>query len=176
MSLVWPLTALYAGPIAIWAYYRLASRQDGSSVEDRAYQNRIQGKEITTAQIAKGAMHCGAGCTLGDILAETLLLLVPAIALFLGWHKLWSDEIFSAWILDFIFAYAIGIAFQYFSIKPMHAEMAKKRAIWRSFRPIRYPSYPGRWACTPSWLSPISGSFLACWVSTSEGVQLSSGG
>ncbi len=45
------------------------------------------------------------------------------MATLLGWHSLWQDKIFSDWILDFLFAFGLGILFQYFAIKPMHADM-----------------------------------------------------
>lgn len=32
---------------------------------------------------------------------------------------LWGEAIFAAWVLDYILALAFGIAFQYFTIKPM---------------------------------------------------------
>jgi hypothetical protein len=42
-----------------------------------------------------------------------------AIAVACGWHSIFGDRIFAAWIVDYIFAYAFGIVFQYFTIAPM---------------------------------------------------------
>jgi Sec-independent protein secretion pathway component TatC len=36
-----------------------------------------------------------------------------------GTRHLFGRGIFAAWAVDYVFAFAIGIAFQYFSIKPM---------------------------------------------------------
>lgn len=36
-----------------------------------------------------------------------------------GWKGLFHDRIFAVWIVDYLFAYAFGIVFQYFSIAPM---------------------------------------------------------
>lgn len=58
-----------------------------------------------------GALHCGSGCTLGDIIAETFVFFVPII--------LFGKPIFGAWAIDFVVAFLLGIAFQYFAIKPM---------------------------------------------------------
>jgi hypothetical protein len=69
--------------------------------------------------VANGALHCGSGCMLGDILAEWLVFAVPAIAVAFGWQRLFGERIFAAWIVDFLFAYALGILFQYFTIAPM---------------------------------------------------------
>ena len=96
MNLVWPLTALYCGPLALWAYWRLGRKP----VERRFWQ-----------QAALGATHCGSGCTLGDIVAEWLTFFVP-VALF-------GKSIFAAWAIDYVLAFAFGIAFQYFTIAPM---------------------------------------------------------
>ena len=69
--------------------------------------------------VAKAAGHCGSGCCLGDICAEWLAFAFPGIAVALGWHTLFEHKMYAIWVLDFIFAFAFGIAFQYFSIVPM---------------------------------------------------------
>jgi len=74
--------------------------------------------------VGKATLHCGSGCALGDICAEWLAFAFPAIAVWFGWHWLFREKIFAVWVLDFIFAFAIGIAFQYFTIVPMrHLKM-----------------------------------------------------
>ena len=69
--------------------------------------------------VANGALHCGSGCTLGDIVAEWLVFAVPAIAIAFGYQSLFGEKIFAVWIVDYIFAYLFGIVFQYFTIAPM---------------------------------------------------------
>ena len=61
--------------------------------------------------VAIGALHCGSGCTIGDILAETFLLFFP-VAIF-------GSSLAGTWTIDYVFAFIIGIIFQYYSIKPM---------------------------------------------------------
>jgi branched-subunit amino acid transport protein len=68
---------------------------------------------------AKGTSHCGAGCTLGDIVAEWLAFALPAVAVALGWKSLFGDKTFAVWILDYALAFLVGIGFQYFTIQPM---------------------------------------------------------
>ena len=63
------------------------------------------------ASVALGASHCGSGCAIGDLLAESFLLLVPL--------TLFGREIYAAWVLDYVLAFLFGIAFQYFTIAPM---------------------------------------------------------
>lgn len=107
MSVVWPITALYAGPLGIWAYRRL-----GRMPKDRAANAQHEHGERPFAQSAMlAATHCGSGCTLGDLVAEALLLAVP--------FTLFGSDLLTGWMLDFAFAFVIGIAFQYFTIRPM---------------------------------------------------------
>lgn len=106
MALVWPLTALYAGPLAVWAYLRFG-RVGGSGRASRA------------VAVGKAAAHCGSGCTLGDLAAEWLAFLVPSVAVWFGWQSLFADKIFAVWLLDFLFAFGLGVMFQYFTIAPM---------------------------------------------------------
>jgi hypothetical protein len=114
MNLVWPITGLYAGPLALWAYYlvgRLSTRKAMQEAKKRGEQ-KLPGREKPFWQSAGlAATHCGSGCTLGDICAEWLIVLSP--------FSLFGKEIFGAWALDFTFAFAFGIAFQYFTIVPM---------------------------------------------------------
>jgi hypothetical protein len=69
--------------------------------------------------VAKGTLHCGSGCTIGDIIAEWLAFAVPSIAIALGWQSLIAEKTYAVWILDFILAFGFGIIFQYFAIVPM---------------------------------------------------------
>jgi hypothetical protein len=63
--------------------------------------------------VALGDTHCGAGCTLGDIVAEWGLVVFPL--------TLFGQKIFAAWAVDYVLALGFGIIFQYFTIAPMRA-------------------------------------------------------
>ncbi len=56
---------------------------------------------------------------IGDIAAEWLAFVLPAVAIWVGWHSVFSEKIYAVWVLDFVFAFALGIVFQYFAIVPM---------------------------------------------------------
>lgn len=98
MNFVYPLSGLYGGPFAVAFYYRV-------------------GKKVTTAHkpfwqsVAIGALHCGSGCALGDMMSETFLLWVPV--------TIFGSKLLGTWTVDFIFAFIIGIIFQYYAIRPM---------------------------------------------------------
>ncbi len=104
MNVVWPITALYAGPLALWAYWkmgRVSPQDEGRSPKRKPFWQSV----------ALSATHCGSGCTLGDLIAEWILAFFPFV--------LFSREMFASWVIDYILAFIIGIAFQYFSIMPM---------------------------------------------------------
>jgi hypothetical protein len=71
------------------------------------------------AMVMNGTSHCGAGCTLGDIITEWAAFAFPAFAVWFGWHRVFDEKTFAVWIPDFIAAFLLGIVFQYFTIKPM---------------------------------------------------------
>jgi Domain of unknown function (DUF4396) len=98
MEPVWPITALYLGPLA-WPAYRRWARPDAPA------------RHGEPASVAMAVSHCGAGCTLGDILGSWLVFA-------LGW-KLLGSALPAEYIVDFALAFALGVAFQYFSIAPM---------------------------------------------------------
>jgi hypothetical protein len=113
MNLVWPITALFGSLLALWAY----RRHGRAPPRGQKAAARPEASMLTMA--GKAAAHCGSGCTLGDIAAETLALLAPGLLIWFGWPGLFGDRIFAVWVLDYIFAFAFGIAFQYFTIQPM---------------------------------------------------------
>ena len=98
MNIVWPVTALYAGPAAVWGYIRFG-RNGGP--RDKPFW----------AATAVAATHCGSGCALADLTVESVLIVVPL--------SLFGRPMFAAWAIDFVVAFALGIVFQYFTIAPM---------------------------------------------------------
>ncbi|HVZ54976.1 MAG TPA: DUF4396 domain-containing protein [Pseudolabrys sp.] len=122
MNVVWPTVALFASLAALWAYLsygRLATHEKAMPAMERGEAPPSKRETPFPIMVAKGAAHCGAGCSLGDILAEWLTFLVPTVAVWFGWTTLFSDKMFAVWIVDFIFAFILGVGFQYFTIKPM---------------------------------------------------------
>ena len=83
--------------------------------------------------VAVGTSHCGAACTLGDLVGEFALVAFPGSAAVFGLGWLFDDHIFAAWVLDFVLAYLFGIAFQYFSIAPMR-DLSVGQGIWAAVK------------------------------------------
>ncbi|WP_024508878.1 DUF4396 domain-containing protein [Bradyrhizobium sp. ARR65] len=122
MNIVWPVTALFGTAWIVWQYFsygRLATRDMARKA--RANNRDPPNMRLTPfpIMVANGSLHCGSGCTLGDICAEWLVFAVPAIAIAFGWQSIFQEKIFAVWIVDYLFAYAFGILFQYFTIAPM---------------------------------------------------------
>jgi Domain of unknown function (DUF4396) len=136
MNLVWPITGLYAGVFALWGYFaygRLATHKRAHAAmqhgEDMPHKKHIS----FPIKVAKGASHCGSGCTLGDICAEWLAFLLPVIATWFGWKTIFAEKMFAVWIIDYIFAFTFGVAFQYFTIQPMQ-KLPPKQAVFAALK------------------------------------------
>jgi hypothetical protein len=104
MNFVWPITGLYFGPVALWAYWMFRRAAfPGQSVPPK--------QDSFWKKVFVGDSHCGAGCTLGDFIGEWIVFLS---GLTLAGSTLWAD-----YLADFLLAYLFGIVFQYFAIAPM---------------------------------------------------------
>jgi hypothetical protein len=127
MNVVWPITALYAGPLAVVSYFkagRLSSKQSVEEAKARGEENPAKKKPFWQ-MTGIGATHCGSGCTLGDLVAEWIVFASPIV--------IFGQKMFGAWLLDFIFAYLFGIAFQYFTIKPMK-NLSPGQGLWAAIK------------------------------------------
>jgi hypothetical protein len=107
MEAVWPVTALYFGPLAVWAYRRWG-RVRSPRWQERNGSAHDPPRWVSTAL---GVSHCGAGCTLGDVIAE--------FAVFAAGVTLAGVALLPEYIGDYALALILGIVFQYFAIAPM---------------------------------------------------------
>lgn len=114
MEVVWPVTALYFGPLALPGYWHW-----GRPMSPRFTAERGDSPEKPFwAQVAVGVSHCGAGCSLADLVAEWIIFFA---ALQLAGFALPVELPF-----DYVLALAFGIVFQYFAIAPMRSLTAGK--------------------------------------------------
>ena len=137
MNLVWPITALYGGPVALSGYFKSApkmskqhmrqmkqqveaelKREKQTGVLRMRAQSQPQESEATREQIAVAVSHCGAGCTLGDIGGEWWVFLMSL--------KFTGAEFPTRLLMDFLLAWTFGIIFQYATIVPMRGESPGK--------------------------------------------------
>jgi len=121
MDIVWPVTALYWGPAGVWGLWDMGTPPASPTKRMLQRQAQVEAKgekkerKATTKpfwqQVAVGVTHCGAGCTLGDIIGEWLVFAF-------GWTLL-GEKLYAELLVDFPLAFGIGIVFQYFTIAPM---------------------------------------------------------
>jgi hypothetical protein len=69
--------------------------------------------------------HCGAGCTLGDIIAEWIIF---AVGFTILGEALWPE-----YIGDYVLAYILGILFQFSAIAPMRG-LGPAEGIWEAIK------------------------------------------
>jgi hypothetical protein len=148
MNVVHPVTALYLGPVWLWAYFtrgrksshRWAHREGERLLREcddpaaKAAELQEQGastdaRHLRPWHVANAVSHCGAGCTLGDIAGEWLVL-----TLALSWFGKWSGHALpEELLLDFAAAWTLGVLFQYLTIAPMTGEKGPK-GVWTAIK------------------------------------------
>jgi hypothetical protein len=106
MNVVWPVTALYLGPLGIWGLWRM-----GAPAASPTHRAKKGESTLFWQQVAVAVTHCGAGCTLGDIIGEWLVFAF-------GW-TLFGEKLYAEMLVDLPLAFGLGIVFQYFTIAPM---------------------------------------------------------
>jgi hypothetical protein len=136
MNWVWPITALYWGPVAVWFYVRRGkhmtrkwAREHGTDLDEMMSGGDDEdgsGRGFVRRNwwpISKGVSDCGAGCTLGDIAGEWIVYLTAwSIPLFAAEA---ANSLMAMFVADFVLAWSLGILFQYFSIVPMREDVGR---------------------------------------------------
>lgn len=123
MDWVYPITALYWGPVALWFYFKHGRRNSKPVIEEAGAPDPDRMPRWVV--LSKAVSHCGAGCTLGDIAGEWL---VAGLGLMIAGKSLLADI-----PMDFIWAWALGIVFQYFTIVPMR-DVGRLKGIWAAIK------------------------------------------
>ncbi|HEU4973566.1 MAG TPA: DUF4396 domain-containing protein [Baekduia sp.] len=145
MNLVWPITALYWGPVAVWGYFTRGRRMSmrWADEHDMDLDEMMSGDRDDPPlfwpfarknwwPISKGVSHCGAGCTLGDIVGEWIVYLAAwSIPLFAAED---ANTLMAMYVADFVLAWTFGIIFQYFSIVPMREDVGRLEGIWLAIK------------------------------------------
>lgn len=148
MEAVWPLTGLWANWIGLWAYLRMSIFRNPKKPMNMGDMNMLSAKDhsISSAHktnpemgnmkmnmptrsrwqtVALSTLHCGAGCTLADIIGEWFTFLVPV--------SISGSFIAGQWTLDYLLALIIGIYFQYAAIRPME-HLSRGATVIKAFK------------------------------------------
>lgn len=134
MNLVWPITALYWGPVAVWGYVARGRHRSTTWLDEHGtdLEDVTRSDEGGWWSIATGVSHCGAGCTLGDIVGEWVVYLTAwSIPIFASPH---ANALMAMYAADFALAWTLGIVFQYFSIVPMRDDVGRLQGIWAAIK------------------------------------------
>ena len=125
MNAVWILTALWGSYLALWAYNKFGQgapmkmgggemKMDMSGMKDMNMDmsmGDMSMKHPHWQSVALSALHCGAGCTLADIIGEWFTNYIPVTVA--------GSQLIGNWVLDFILALIIGVYFQFYVIREM---------------------------------------------------------
>jgi hypothetical protein len=170
MDVVWPLTALYLGPLAAWLYVRHARPTTTCWIN-------AHGDEAGSHQPSAAAEHvgaCGAGCLLGTLAGAGIVqLLSPAPVLALEPEQ--AVSLLPLVSADLALAGALGLAFQRLS----SAERDARRSLASVgvfqvavlacivFNRLVLRDSPQPPPATAQWLTLQVGlavGFMACWA------------
>lgn len=147
MNFVWALTALWASVAGLYLYFTLGRK--GTVCADKK-RRMTQSKAVGTMDmedmedmedmqdmgktshisrfesVVLGTFHCGAGCTLGDIVGEMILVYLP--------FTLLSSSIFTSWLFTYILALIFGVWFQYSAIREMFKGESRSKLIIKALK------------------------------------------
>lgn len=74
--------------------------------------------------VVLSTLHCGAGCTLADLVGEWFLYFVPV--------AIGGSLIAGSWVIDYILALCFGIGFQYAAIRGMEPKAPRGEIVRRA--------------------------------------------
>lgn len=74
--------------------------------------------------VVLSTLHCGAGCTLADLIGEWFLYFIPVV--------IGGSLVAGSWVVDYLLALVIGIGFQYAAIRSMEPSRPKGEIVVRA--------------------------------------------
>lgn len=101
----------------------MTNRVDMPGMADRADMPGMKGRPRWQS-VVLSTLHCGAGCTLADIVGEWFLFFVPV--------AIGGSILAGTWVVDYLLALAFGIGFQYAAIRGMERTLPRGEAIRRA--------------------------------------------
>lgn len=131
MNAVWILTALWASYLALWAYFKFGREVKSEemkmdmSMGDMPMDMDMGASRPQWQSVALSALHCGAGCTLADVIGEWFTYYVPI--------SIGGSLLVGNWVFDFVLALAIGVYFQFYAIREME-KISVSKGLSRAFK------------------------------------------
>ena len=143
MNAVWILTGLWGNYLTLWAYNKFGKEKTDAMPMDMKDMDMsgmkmnmpmddagMKGMDMSSGKphwqsVALSALHCGAGCTLADILGEWITYYIPM--------QIGGSFLIGNWVLDFILALIIGVYFQFYAIREME-KISVGKGLVRAFK------------------------------------------
>lgn len=126
MTSVWMLTGIWASLAGLYAYFKIGrAGRETPAMENTMPMKDMKGMDMTMdtggkkplwQSVLLSTLHCGAGCTLADIVGEWFTFFIPLSA--------GGSTLAGQWIFDYILALIFGAAFQYAAIRPMETGLS----------------------------------------------------
>jgi hypothetical protein len=123
MNWVWPINALWGGLLGIWTYWAIG--RTGPRTAPAKSKSMDMSPRPFWQSVVTGTFHCGAGCSLADLVGPFLFRAAPFLVL--------SSLVFGEWMLDYALALLVGVTFQYAAISPM-LQQTGPRIWWRALK------------------------------------------
>ena len=119
MNVVWPITGLYF-PVIGLLFYRRFGRPTAAGDHEHshempndqmAHESAHESLTPPAKEVFLSASHCGSGCVIGDIIGAPIVFFTGLTLL--------GSRLFAEYLVEFVLAYILGVAFQYFPIRAM---------------------------------------------------------
>lgn len=133
MTPVWILTGIWGSYIGLLLYFLFGKEEEVTDEQSETMEMdmkmspemNMSSERSMPEKVALSTLHCGAGCTLADLIGETLTIGIPLLIA--------GSALVGQWTLDYILALLIGVLFQYAAIQPM-LHLKPSKAILRALR------------------------------------------
>ncbi|MGL5681832.1 MAG: DUF4396 domain-containing protein [Marinifilaceae bacterium] len=146
MDWVWPLTMLWSSWIGLWFYGYKHKKQvkkqmdmqgmdmsnmKGMDMKDMkmdmsGMMHMDMSKKVTLSAVAVATLHCGAGCTLADLIGEWFTYWIPI--------SIGGSFVAGSWVVDYLLALIIGVYFQYLSLRPMEPNNSVGKTVIKALK------------------------------------------
>lgn len=129
MNSVWVLTALWAGVLGLVAYFWFGRAKKEMKMDDmKGGMMKMDGmpKRPKWQSTTLSTLHCGAGCTLADIIGSWFLFFVAI--------RICESFFVGSMVVDYILALCIGVYFQAAAIKSMDKTLSVKERFVKAFK------------------------------------------
>ena len=128
MNIAWPVTSLFIWPLALFMYFKYGRSNPTANIQPMLHSHDAHEAKPTPLWVNMyiASTHCASGCAVADIIGEAgIFILGITIA---------GSFIWMGYIVDYVLALIFGLAFQYYSIRPMQPELSPKKTLWQAVK------------------------------------------